>query len=120
MGRWGEPQRSEREEQETPTQVAKSKKPKAKQINQRNRKQPRVESYGEALKLGKKADNHDLGPAYVADLTKSELLCVFAALNQPAANKSAPVQVLQGQLLAALTEGVRLAPLFSKPATKRL
>ena len=77
-----------------------------------------MDSYGEALKLGQKADNHDLGPADVAHLTKSELICVLAALNRPAANKSAAVQVLQGQLLAALKEGARLAPLFPKPATK--
>ena len=113
------PSDSERDdEQQTPTQVAKSKKPKAKQSNQKKKKRPRVDSYGEALKLGQKADNHDLGPADVAHLTKSELICVLAALNRPAANKSAAVQVLQGQLLAALKEGARLAPLFPKPATK--
>ena len=113
------PSDSERDdEQQTPTQVAKSKKPKAKQSNQKKKKRPRVDSYGEALKLGQKADNHDLGPADVAHLTKSELICVLAALNRPAANKSAAVQVLQGQLLAALKEAARLAPLFPKPATK--
>ena len=90
-----------------------SQKPRPVNANKKNKKglAPK-DHFGEALKLGKKADVQEVTVEDLAGFSKADLLGVLAALNHPAPNKGVAMEALQGQILAFLAAGGRLTSVF--------
>ena len=95
-----------------------SQKPSPANANKKTKKRlPTKDPFGEALKLGKKADVQEVIVEDLAGISKPDLLGVLAALNHPAPNKGVAMEALQGQFLACLAAGGRLTSVFPLTTT---
>lgn len=86
--------------------------------NKKKKRQTPADGAGEALRLGQLADQGQLSPADLEKFSRSDLLGILLALNQPASNKSAPRGELLQQLLQAFADGARLQELWFRPEAK--